>query len=214
MRGATDRQGLATFRYSATLVTVRPRIADGAQLLPCGPGGARPSGITARTSSALVLQSKPAKLLVAARSGVRVVFKRSFVLMAVAACLCGCATNAEPSASEAPPPSNYRELIVASLRTFLKDPYSVRDAEIAEPRTMFVGLLNGGMAQAVCVRLNAKNSYGAYAGLQTYAFVFKDGRAVVVGHLTYGCREQSYSAFPEIQALNAMPPAARETSKR
>ena len=66
---------------------------------------------------------------------------------------------------------------------------------------MWVGLLNGGTAQTVCVRLNSKNSYGGYTGIRTYAFFFKGETPVIIGLSLDGCQQAAYSAFPEIQSL-------------
>src|ERR1700761_5567679 len=99
------------------------------------------------------------------------------VVGAAAFVLSGCATAANQTAELPPPPANYRALIVAKLKTTLKDPYSVRDSQISQPTPMWAGLLRGGTGTGVCVRLNAKNSYGAYTGLLNHKFIFVDGAA-------------------------------------
>jgi len=48
---------------------------------------------------------------------------------------------------------------------------SETDAEIAEPRPMRVGLVNGGTAATVCVRPSAMNAFGGYIGLRTSVFL-------------------------------------------
>lgn len=63
-------------------------------------------------------------------------------------------------------PADYRQQVYAYLPNSLKDPYSVRDAEISAPTVVFVGLVNGGNAPGACVRLNAKNSLDAYTDVR------------------------------------------------
>jgi hypothetical protein len=90
-------------------------------------------------------------------------------------------------------PPNYRDLVVSELRSSLKDPYSVRDAQISQP----TGILG---TQGICVRFNAKNSFGAYTGLQTEAFVFSGGQARQV---ISSCGDASYSPFVELESSAA-----------
>ena len=51
----------------------------------------------------------------------------------IAAGLAGCVSTAQPGAETGPYPARYREMAKEYLRKSLFDPYSVRDAEIAEP---------------------------------------------------------------------------------
>ena len=85
------------------------------------------------------------------------------------------------------------------MRGALKDPDSVRDASISPPAPGFVGLLNGGNATVVCVRLNAKNSFGGYTGVKSTALIFRAGQ--VVGMLSdrpLACQNRPYQPFPEV----------------
>lgn len=81
----------------------------------------------------------------------------SFVAIIASVLLSGCQTtaNVNPDTSV---PANYRAIVADHYKQALKDPYSVRDAGISAPRREFVGILNGGMRDAVCVKMNAKNS--------------------------------------------------------
>lgn len=83
----------------------------------------------------------------------------------------------KPSAEEC------RQIVQSYIRETFKDPYSVRDLEIApaEPYSRFRGIQNGGgyfFAWLVSFRCNAKNSYGGYGGLQTFTIVVRDGRLI------------------------------------
>lgn len=98
-------------------------------------------------------------------------------------------------------PHDHRARIADALRTALKDPYSIRSAEIAAPSQEFVGILNGGMRPAVCFRLNAKNSFGAYIGIETHVAVFDNGRAILYRN-EFACNKPlGYFPFPEIEAI-------------
>jgi hypothetical protein len=66
--------------------------------------------------------------------------------------------------------TDYRDAIARAVRQGLKDPYSVRSAEIAS--TGFVGLLRCCMQPVVCYRFNSKNRFGAYVCIKTYAALF------------------------------------------
>jgi hypothetical protein len=82
-----------------------------------------------------------------------------------------------------PYPANYDALINQWLQANLKDPYSVRDLVTSEPvQGKYWGglLVTGGNVAAYrsCVQYNAKNSFGAYIGLRTYAFWMKNGRII------------------------------------
>lgn len=95
-------------------------------------------------------------------------------------------------------PVNYRELVRSALELSLRDPYTVRDAQIAAPTPMWIGLTEGGKVPIVCVKLNAKDATGAYAGIMNYTFVLRDGTAVPIAHTPYGCGQVAYQPFTEM----------------
>ena len=95
-------------------------------------------------------------------------------------------------------PANYRELVRSALESSLLDPYSVRDAQIAAPTPMWVGLTEGAKVPTVCVRLNAKTASGAYSGIMNYTFLFRDGVPFPIGHTPYGCGQVAYQPFTEM----------------
>jgi hypothetical protein len=96
----------------------------------------------------------------------------------VAIFLVGCATlspEAQHAAVVADPITLSQVQIVVHqyvTRTF-KDPYSVRDLEIDEPR--MVNPLARGPEWIIPFRCNAKNSFGAYTGLQQHYVYVKHG---------------------------------------
>jgi hypothetical protein len=112
---------------------------------------------------------------------------------------CQTAKGPEGQALEAQVPANYRAQVAAYLRKTLKDPYTVRDAEISAPTTIFVGLVNGGSAPGVCLKMNSKNSFGAYTGLQIHAVAMRNGEVTGMGEPLFDtCRNVTWSPFPEI----------------
>ena len=56
-------------------------------------------------------------------------------------------------------PANYRAELLAYLRNSLNDPTNVRNAFLSEPTLV---RLQGEERYAICVRFDAKNSYGGY----------------------------------------------------
>ena len=127
-----------------------------------------------------------------------------------AACLvslAGCMEVQPVSTSEVnvAPPSNARAAALGYARQSFFDPYSVRDASISQPFVIPYGL--GGQSQAwvVCVRANAKNRMGAYAGMQETLIVF-EGDAIDASRsgrdVASACRSAQYGPFPELEALS------------
>jgi hypothetical protein len=101
---------------------------------------------------------------------------RILSLLAVGLTVAGCVSSMpidQIMASQKPPTPQLRNQIVEGARTFLKDPYSVRDAEISSIFTV-----NAKGYQVVCVKFNSKNGFGAYEGRET------GGIGVVNGQLT------------------------------
>jgi len=116
--------------------------------------------------------------------------KPNFALAVIAVLLAACQTD--QSASTRPPP-DYRSIVLANKNRLWKDPGSIINAQIAEPR------LSMGIWQ-VCIRLNAKNSYGGYSGESDELIQFyEDDRPPwnMGGPAPY-CNGSSYSPFPEL----------------
>ena len=100
-------------------------------------------------------------------------------------------------------PANYRTEIVAFMKSYLNDPGNVRDAYIAEPvRKPF----DTRERYVVCVRYNARNSEGRYAGSKDGMALFNDGRfdrlvEQSANRPLVQCADADYKPFPELQAL-------------
>jgi hypothetical protein len=132
-----------------------------------------------------------------------------FVLVLALPALGGCSTDLGPSQAELEArweaqnifPQNYKQDLLAFLRTYLNDPTHIRAAGVSQPQRKTVG---PGERFVTCVRYNARNSEGKYAGA-------KDGVAVyVVGKLDRFldgkqaqpyCKDVAYGPFPELERL-------------
>jgi hypothetical protein len=103
---------------------------------------------------------------------------KKIVAFAMAVILSGCGGNGflntnKPEDAGASP-IRYEETIKSYLNNTLKDPYSIRDLSISRPHlsACSIGVYGNFNAWVVHVSYNAKNSYGAYVGLQTSYFWF------------------------------------------
>jgi hypothetical protein len=62
-----------------------------------------------------------------------------------------------------------------------------------------VGLLKGGVMPLVCTKLNSKNSFGAYTGIESFAVIFVNGQPANVAPNNVTCAEVRYQPFPELE---------------
>lgn len=78
-------------------------------------------------------------------------------------------------------PAEYEAIIMSYLNNTLKDPDSIKNFAIQEPRkgSVWGGMFNGFKREArwyVCFTYNAKNSYGGYTGQKEYIMWFSHGK--------------------------------------
>jgi hypothetical protein len=108
----------------------------------------------------------------------------------------GCVSNSRPvsetvdtvNADYGQYPHEYVASIKAWAQTNLKDPESARYGHISRPRQEYVvENLQALFGYSVCAAINAKNSYGGYAGSEIFWFFFRDGQLL---------RSQSTEGFP------------------
>jgi hypothetical protein len=99
-------------------------------------------------------------------------------------------------------PQNYKSDLIAFLRTYLNHPEGVRGASVSQPTLMRVG---PGERYVVCVRYNARDMVGKYAGQKEGAAVFASAKLeryidqpAAVREL---CKSAAYAPFPELEAL-------------
>jgi hypothetical protein len=95
-------------------------------------------------------------------------------------------------------PVNYRAEIIAYQRSYLNDPSGIKGAAIAQPALRNVGV---GERYVVCVRFNAKNPNGAYAGMRDHVAVFLAGKLDQMGVTRELCKDAAYEPFPELERL-------------
>jgi hypothetical protein len=95
-------------------------------------------------------------------------------------------------------PANYRAEIVAYQRSYLNDPTGIRSAAISQPALKNVGV---GERYVVCVRFNAKNPNGAYAGVRDQMAIFLAGKLDQMGLARELCKDAVYEPFPELERL-------------
>ena len=128
--------------------------------------------------------------------------KKLFAFITVASFLSACSTVPPENysgaiAASVPPSASVKAQIVRDARTFLVDPYSVRDAGISNVATFNSGI------QGICVRANSKNRMGGYTGRQNLAVLIKNGVLVgnVPNHPLCSRPDIPWREFPELEAL-------------
>jgi len=109
-------------------------------------------------------------------------------------------------------PDNYRTDLLAALHTYVSDPTHIRDAYVSDPAIRPIGAQN---RYAACVRFNARNSDGRYAGSKDVLAVFVAGRFDQFVDSSLGpagqssqaspvkelCSQAEYKRFPELEAM-------------
>src|ERR1044072_644316 len=88
-------------------------------------------------------------------------------------------------------PERYRAEILAYQRSYLNDPTGVRSAAISQPALRKVGSVE---RYVVCVRFNAKQPSGGYAGVREHMAIFLAGKLDQMGVTRELCKDASYEA--------------------
>lgn len=115
--------------------------------------------------------------------------------------LAGCQTDQQP-VSNVPPP-DARAAVLAAKGSLYKDPDSIRSASITAPRR------HGGWMWHVCVRANAKNSFGGYTGeTDMLVGLYDDGKPpeVIMANAAGYCG-YPHEPFPELEGGRPSPKA-------
>ena len=132
-----------------------------------------------------------------------------FLLLLALLTVGGCSSDLGPSQSELRAqweaqnvfPQTYKQDLLAFLRTYLNDPSHIRAASVSQPQLKTVG---AGQRYVACVRYNARNSDGKYAGSTDGAAVYVSGK---LDRFLDGkpaqpyCKDAAYASFPELEHL-------------
>ena len=132
-----------------------------------------------------------------------------FLVLPVLLVLVGCSSDLGPSPAELRArweaqnvfPQDYKRDLLAFLRTYLNDPSRIRNAGVSQPQRKTVGR---GERYVACVRYNARNSDGKYAGVKTGAAVYVSGkfdRLIGGKQAEPYCNNVSFAPFPELERL-------------
>jgi hypothetical protein len=95
-------------------------------------------------------------------------------------------------------PERYRAEILAYQKSFLNDPTGIRSAAISQPVLRKVGSIE---RYVVCVRFNAKQPSGGYAGVREHMAIFLAGKLDQMGVTRELCKDAAYEPFPELERL-------------
>ena len=121
----------------------------------------------------------------------------------------GCTTDVGPSSAELKAqwdaqnvfPQNYKNDLMAFLRTYLNDPTHVRNASVSQPDLKQVG---PGQRYVACVRYNARVD-GKYAGVKDGVATFVSGKLdryfSTPQDVKEFCKDAVYAPFPELETL-------------
>jgi hypothetical protein len=122
----------------------------------------------------------------------------------------GCASDVGPSKAELKAqweaqnvfPKNYRNDLIAFLRTYINDPTHIRGAAVSQPQLKDVG---PGERYIACVRYDARKDGGQYAGPKGGAATFVSGKLDrfldVPREVQAFCKDAVYAPFPELEKL-------------
>ena len=133
-----------------------------------------------------------------------------WLVIVAALVIAGCSTDVGPSEAELKAqweaqnvaPMNYKQDLLAFLRTYLNDPTHIRDAQVSPPVRKSIG---PGERYIACVRYNARNTDGKYLGVKDGAAIYVSGkldRFVDTKQETAElCKDAAYAPFPELLRL-------------
>ena len=124
--------------------------------------------------------------------------------------LAACSHDIEPSAADLEArwnaqnvfPQNYKQDLLAFLRTYLNDPTHIRGAAVSQPQRKNVG---PGDRYVACVRYDARKSGGQYAGPKEGAAIFVSNKLDrffdAPREVREICKGATYEPFPELETL-------------
>jgi hypothetical protein len=114
------------------------------------------------------------------------------ILLAIAASVSAFPNAKQNEAADhGPYPKNHEEIVQKYIHENFMDPYSIRDLAIQKPTKGWVtgawlfGEKPITYGWEIIFAVNAKNSFGAYSGLQKIDLIVRDGKIVKVMNLTH-----------------------------
>jgi len=134
---------------------------------------------------------------------------RWFALVAVLV-LAGCSTDLGPTPGQLKAhwesqnvlPAQYKNDLLAFLRTYLNNPEHIRSAAVSAPALKKVG---PGDRYVACLRYNARDSGNHYMGMKVGAAVYVSGKLdqfidqpPAIKDL---CKDANFAPFPELEKL-------------
>ena len=125
---------------------------------------------------------------------------RNFGVIAICGTLLGCASAG--TSRDTAVPADYLQILIRNKSTLFKDPESVRDVAMSDPKPNMWGW-------AACLKANAKNGLGGYTGQTVYTVqLYRNGNPPIIQEPTIydGCGSELYEPFPEMEG-NYTPPA-------
>ncbi|RJO75452.1 MAG: hypothetical protein C4523_00020 [Myxococcales bacterium] len=125
--------------------------------------------------------------------------------LALAACGSGPLGNLSGGSDDEPPLPNYKAMILANKGSLWKDPDSIKGASITRPKRHL------GWMWHVCIKANAKNSFGGYTGEKEMLIgIHDDGRVMgLMEDARLNCEYELHAAFPELNGDYKAPQAKR-----
>ena len=124
--------------------------------------------------------------------------------------LAGCSTDVGPTPADLRAqwdaqnvvPTHYKNDLMAFLRTYLNNPEHIRGAAVAPPQLKKIG---PGQRYVACVRYDARDNKGHYAGSQDGAAIYVSGKLdhfvdqpKTVKEL---CKDAAFAPFPQLEKL-------------
>lgn len=112
--------------------------------------------------------------------------KKLLISILAAISLAGCAaapTNEEAAAADyGSYPDDYQQIVKSHMEGILKDPDSAKYQFLDTPQKAWNSIGGLKFGYAVCARINAKNSYGAYIGYKTSYFLIRNNTVIHTLH--------------------------------
>jgi hypothetical protein len=135
-------------------------------------------------------------------------WRRAGLLVALLVLLGACARHGFGSHAESDDsginayPANYKTDILGAMHAYLNDPTGIRDAAVSQP---MLKTIEGRTRYVACLRYNARQDDGSYAGIKQSAAVYLAGKFDHFAEAAAAlepCAQADYAPFPELEKLS------------